>query len=254
MSDWFKVDNLEEQQIEDMKKYEAGVRDVGGDFQSYRMLVEGNIEGSGIVHHNVLHDGGMNLAKTISQLIGQYAREHKFRYTPTNMTVGDFGGGVGFLDNGLSLIYKKVVSYDVAEYAGIYGKSHFPQVNFVTRGLKEDTNLEEGPFDMVLAYEFYPFTRTDNWEYNKAYIEMCFDNMNSNSYLAIGLPNGPTRENLLRNKKAMEKEYSDRDLEIMTLPFSKIKKLIKSVKGSQILSDMAGLAKEKHVLVVMHKD
>jgi len=61
-------------------------------------------------------------------------------------------------------------------------------VTFVNVVINENTKLDEREFDLVLAYEFYPFTRTTDWSMHKAYLDMCINNCNEGGYVVLGMP------------------------------------------------------------------
>lgn len=99
--------------------------------------------------------------------------------------------GGGFIASEVSKLYPEanIYSYDIGQYATLYGKEHFSGVTFINKAITENDIFEEGKFDVILAYEFYPFSRTAEWDYQREYISMCLRNLNKGGYLIIGLPN-----------------------------------------------------------------
>jgi ubiquinone/menaquinone biosynthesis C-methylase UbiE len=167
MKDWFKVENLSKIQNERMQNYENGDVDVKNDFDSYRKLYEGS-DNSGIESHNELGSSAMLIADCLRDMVG---------FEPE--TVADMGGGVGFVANEISKVWTKtkVYSYDLGEYATKYGQEHFKNVTFINKAIDVNDIFEEGQFDVIFAREFYPFSRTTEWEYQKSYIDMFLNNI-----------------------------------------------------------------------------
>lgn len=255
MSNFYEVENLKKSQEELNQRLEAGEQlDNGNDFVSYKMLYEGKTdEESNIASHNIDKAYAECTAASIARCIKKYAANTHTLYDPKSLILGDFGGGAGFLAASLAPLFNKVVSYDIAEYAGKYGREHFPEVTFVTQAIEPDMTFEEGPFDISLAYEFYPFTRTDEYEYGKSYLDTLLDNTKSGGFLVIGLPDGKERKNIYRNWDKIKKDYKDFQPAIIQQPYAKVSKRIKSAWLQDMMSKVLGLFKERHLLIVLRK-
>ena len=165
----------------------------------------------------------------------------------------DLGGGCGFLAHSVQKYCKRVFSYDIAKEATIYGKNHFKEITFITKGVTNEEQFEEGPFDLVLAYEFYPFTRTDDWEYQQGYIDMCLANLNQEGILVIGLPDCRHEVNLLKNKKKIYETYRKNGVEIVVMPHLKIHRVVKNWIVAQCISRLINLFHDAHYFIVLRK-
>ena len=237
-NDWYKVEN----------------RDGRNDFISYRMLYEGySTEESGIKNHNMNIESAYLVCNEMMRVIESYVIKHKLSFEPENMIVGDFGGGAGFLASALSKRFKKVYSYDISEYAGKYGSANFFDVSFITQGINIGDNMKEGPFDIIIAYEFYPFTRTKEWSYGKDYIDTCLGNLSDGGILVIGLPIGGGINNLGNNWKKIRSNYKYNCPSIEFMSYCGVMRRINNIFLQRVVSKMAMLFKDKHALIVMKK-
>ena len=188
---WYTKENLEKEE----KLIREGRLDegTGGDFVSYKMMKEGKTPTeSNIKSHNAIGIAAEATAACVSHILGKRTAETKsveFK-TDSDYKIGDFGGGLGYIANAISkeIPESKIYSYDVSGDAGEYGRKHFPQVQFITGALGENDVLQDGPFDAIVANEFYPFTRTEDYSYQKAYVDMCLNNLKGGGMLIIGAP------------------------------------------------------------------
>lgn len=100
----------------------------------------------------------------------------------------------------------------MAEYATKYGNENIKGVHFVNVVITEDSQLSDSGFDLVLAYEFYPFTRTTDWRDHKMYLDMCITNCNAGGYVVLGMPescNGMRKNIMTENENKVIAEYGD---------------------------------------------
>jgi len=78
--------------------------------------------------------------------------------------------------------------------------------------ITEDSQLSDSGFDLVLAYEFYPFTRTTDWSMHKKYLDMCLKNCNPGGYVVLGMPescNGTWNNIMTENEDKVIAEYGE---------------------------------------------
>lgn len=165
--------------------------------------------------------------------------------------LGGFRGGTGFLANGLKRYFRTVYSYDISKDAGEYGRKNFKGINFITKAITEADEFAEGPFDVILAYEFYPFTRTSEWEYQKKYIDMCLNNLNRDGILFIGLPDCRKCENLLRNKDNMLECYRSNQIEVRIAPKVKAYVVLKNWMMAYIASLLISRFVDTHYCIML---
>ena len=188
-----------------MQSYEAGEVNLGYDFDSYRKLYEYGKK-SRITDHNAIgkyaEDIVANIKKNLSVHIDRIFR------------IADVGGGTGGIARELKRQFPdaEVYSYDMAEYATKYGNKNIKDVNFVNMVINENTQLSDEQFDLVLAYEFYPFTRTKEWTIHKKYLDMCIRNCNRGGYVVLGMPDtrGGVFYNIMtENENKVLEEYEN---------------------------------------------
>lgn len=97
--EWFKVENLEKMQEEEIARYDKGEIDNRNDFHSYRLLNEGkDFLESGIAEHNVTGRFADAMADLIYGQLEWYCKKHSFPNCPGNL--GDLGGVLAFLPTG----------------------------------------------------------------------------------------------------------------------------------------------------------
>lgn len=245
---WFKVENLAESQAKMEDQYENGIINNKNDFHSYRIMAEHGA-GSNIESHNATGSAASAIAFFIHKAVKRYARKHHIS-TECMRKMADFGGGCGFIAAALDKLGYNVCSYDIVKYAGVYGRMHFPHVRFITKPLQEDEILEEGLFDVIVANEFYPFTRTGEWEYQKKYIKMCLKNLKENGILVIGLNDG-VKNSLLNNRNRMENEFKQCNIKLYQRPRVKIYQITHNYFAACVLSSIVDCFRTKSYLILM---
>lgn len=249
MAEWFEASELRKTELRKKERYDKGEIDYTNDFDSYRGLAdEKSLDEVQIKSHNAVGQA----AEVVAQMLACMCR--KYKIVPNS--IGDFGGGAGFIADAVSKKFPgvKVFSYDVSEDAGIYGKKNFTDVSFITQALEADDLLSEGKFDCILANEFYPFTRTSDFGYQRKYLDMCLNNLSDKGIVVIGLPEGKTRNNLMKNMEAIRKEYGQRLLGVHCVPYAKLYGLLRNYNCSLWISHIMGkLKKDRHVVIVLQK-
>lgn len=223
--EWYKVEELEKLQHEYDASYEEGKIDVKNDFHSYRMLNDGaGMDESAISSHNTNGAPAVVTAKTVEYLAKKYMKKD-LKNGENRLRIADFGGGAGFIANALSQVFQegRVFSYELAREASGYGRKHFTNVTFINKGIGEGDIMEEAPFDIVLANEFYPFTRNNDWGYQRTYVDTCLDNLRPGGILLIGLTKKP--ECLLDNMVKLKNKYAGQYVCMLERPYTKIYRL-----------------------------
>lgn len=104
---------------------------------------------------------------------------------------------------------------------------------------------------MVLAYEFYPFTRTNEWDYQKKYIQMCLKNLRAGGLLLIGLPHSRETKNLMDNEKNLGKYFKEYYPHKLLMPYSRMITLCAGhIKIAKAVSSVMALFKVRHYFLV----
>ena len=177
MKEWFHP--------EELKKSEENYRlnkvkpDVNNDFGSYKKMLEnGDIEKSNITNHNdIIPKKKIKSIKRICE---------KFFTKPPNQIL-NIGCGLGFETIALSEIYNcEITGIDISKDGINYAKKHNrnSKTNYISKAIDKNFLLKK-KFDACYAIEFYPFTRTDNLEFQKEIISAILKNLNKEAPIII---------------------------------------------------------------------
>ena len=173
---WFDVKNLEKTE-RIFKSADVNKVDTRNDFGSYKKVNENkSFKNTMIEFHNDLNPEN-KILYIIDLLKIDPKKEHK---------ILDSGCGIGVTTGKLKEIFKNsdVCGIEISSDAIKYAKENFQNCTFIEKGI----NPEEGKiglFDIIFAFEFYPFTRTNDWNIHKSYIDYFLKNLNDNGMLII---------------------------------------------------------------------
>ena len=161
-SDWWTPASLEKEEEAVAK---GGVADPDNDFGSYKIMRESeSVKGSKISQHNEVRP--------------QY-RAHQLRdflqHQPITRVL-DAVGGLGYTTSALVEAFAgaEVVGVDVSTDAIAYAKT-FLNCDFYVDAIDPDRDFKFGSFDLICAFEFYPFTRSGDAEVHATWIEYLCD-------------------------------------------------------------------------------
>lgn len=152
------------------------------------------------------------------------------------------GGGLGFLANEIKKIFSHaaVYTFDVSRDAKIFGDEHFPEINYITKAIEIGDDLSEFfQYDVIIANEFYPFTRINDWEIQKGYIDTFLNNLEANGILIIEV--SQKEKTLLDNIEKLKCEYKNKLISISNIPKVRIYKRIQMYTMARILTRVADL-------------
>ena len=131
--------------------------DIRNDYAAYGALVSGaDPMVSGLYLHNEFESW------RIARVCADYAYLVA-RTSPCNpQSIADVGCGAGFTTVGLHRRWPdaRVVGFELSHDAVAYARQHWSSCDFVQGAVRPDAPLINGPFDVILCQEFYPFTRT----------------------------------------------------------------------------------------------
>ena len=180
--EWWEPENLANQEKELRETLSADNFDKGGDFGSYKAIKEGvDLKDSHLVHHNVFQE------KRLNQVLFDYVNLLKKENQKPPKTIADLGCGAGFTTNTLkkfyqnSLVFGYEISYDAIEYA----KNNFPQCHFEQKKIDPSLDLGDIKFDLIICQEFYPFTRTKDFDKHFQWLQFIFNNLNKDGMALI---------------------------------------------------------------------
>lgn len=172
--DWWRPENLAKTERE-FRQQGSESREVDSDFQSYRLLRSGDDpQQSGLWLHNDVSP--MAKVRSIAALLGPPEPRH----------ILDAGCGAGFTTRALTEVYPDadVLGVDLAEDAIAYATNAHPKARFVARSISPESGLL-GDFDLIFCFEFYPFTRNTEVEFQAGFIRYFVDQLRPDGRLAI---------------------------------------------------------------------
>lgn len=189
-----------------------------GDFGSYRRVLLGDdVEKSMLRFHNSLNPG-----PKVDFCHGLLKR------SAHNVTsVLDVGCGMGYTANEISRLYPnaRVLAVDISEDAVALGRKTFSGVDFVCQSV-EPENPVLGQFDIIYAFEFYPFTRTSELNIHLNYIKYFLSQLNPDGHLLIHLL-WNNSESIYTSLSSIKKELPEFKFSIHTVPNEKVHRIFK---------------------------
>ena len=173
---WFDVKNLEATE-KIFKSTDVNKVDTRNDFGSYKKVnVNKSFKNTMIEYHNDL-EPEIKISYIIDLLKIDSKKEYK---------ILDSGCGIGVTTSKLKFFFKNsdVCGIEISSDAISHAKENFKNCTFINKGINpKDKKI--GDFDIIFAFEFYPFTRTNDWNFNKSYIDYFLKNLNDNGMLII---------------------------------------------------------------------
>ena len=177
MEEWFRPEELKKSE-EKFRLNKVKPNNLN-DFGSYKlMLKEGNIEKSNITNHNDIRP---------KRKIKSIERVCRNLFTKPPNKILNLGCGLGFETIALSEIYNcEITGIDISKDGINYAKKHNSnsKTNYISKAIDKNFLLKK-KFDACYAIEFYPFTRTNNLEFQKDIILAIFKNLNIGAPLII---------------------------------------------------------------------
>ena len=177
MKEWFHPEELKKSEEE--YRLNKVKPDTNNDFGSYKKMLENNdIEKSNITNHNdIMPNKKIKLIKRICE---------KFFTKPPNQIL-NIGCGLGFETIALSEIYNcEITGIDISQDGINYATKYNSNIktSYISKAIDKNFLLSK-KFDACYAIEFYPFTRTDNLEFQKDIVLAIFKNLNTEAPLII---------------------------------------------------------------------
>lgn len=240
---WFSPEELDKERL----KYENMDPDliaVDNDFGSYAKVSRGNgIKDSAIEKHNLINCDAR--ARLYFELLGR----KRF------LNIADVGCGIGLTSIALSKIFKadKVTGFDISKDAINYAnKTSSKGVEYAVKKVEPSMPLG-GSYDLVVAQEFYPFTRTMDIRIHMGYLDSLMLSLAGNrGVILIGLSNG-SGESILNNLREIKSNLEARNakLSLHHLPYEKLFNITKSYLFSNLLTRVINLVLNKNQFVVI---
>lgn len=183
---WILAENLKRQEQSEIAKIEGGSSGADcGDFGAYYALLSGkNPELAGV--HAV--SSGPYLAAYVRQL--RVILETAGR--AQRPSILDVGCGPGALTQKILEGFpgSRVRGIDISESAIAYGRRTYPGCRFAVVSVDEKMDLGE-TFDVVHAREFYPFTRTGDFDFHRKFVEVLAKHVAERGVLVLTILSRP---------------------------------------------------------------
>ena len=218
MSDrnWWKPEKLKENEKIFLSNDKIDSLDVNNDFGSYKIMrIKDNIKSSQIHSHNDIKP--RYKVKMIKNLL----RDKKIS------NILDVGCGLGYTANELKQTFKdaSVTGIDISRDAVAYANEKFSQCKFLYDAIDPSNDKQIFKFDLITAFEFYPFTRTNSFKDHVEYLNHLTKSISTEGTLVISqLWDNPL--SLSINYEALQKHFSKLVFKDYDLPIRKIGILI----------------------------
>jgi len=172
---WWEPNQLKKIEGEFRDKSNIDQCDPHNDFGSYRRLLLGDgLESSQIAEHNdISPEAKIRLIKRCLSL-------------KDIESILDVGCGVGYTANALGQVFQgaNVLGIDVSIDAIEYAKAKFPLTDFQARVASPSAEVF-GLFDAIFCFEFYPFTRNCDPEFQASMIKWLMKMVSNGGNLLI---------------------------------------------------------------------
>ena len=229
---WYTVESLSKTQEKALASNDFNHLERYGDFGSYRRVLLGDVvKDSMLGFHNSLKPGPK--VDFCHGLLNRRADQIS--------SILDVGCGMGYTAKELARLYKNanVVAVDISSDAVEYGAKNFPEVNFVCQKI-EPQNSVIGQFDIIFAFEFYPFTRTSDSNVHLGYLKYFLSQLNADGQLLIHLMWGNC-DSIFSTIRNIEKELPEFKFSIHTVPNEKVHRIFKIPFLSVVFDSLARL-------------
>lgn len=213
-----------------------------GDFSSYAKANRGGgLNKSGIENHNLVKPNFR--VRMYFELLDRNAF----------LRVADLGCGLGFTCAALAEIFcpESVTGYEVSLDAVQYCEKHWPKIKFIADAIIENDRLSE-EYDLIIAQEFYPFTRTSDIDVHMGYINTILHSTVKGGVALIGFAES-TDNSILNNAEEIEPALKNLDvtMSLHYLPFDKVFGLVQNYKLALFFSKLIHFATRKRRFCVL---
>ena len=228
-NDWWKPKNLKKSEKKFLEENNLGKLDVRNDFGSYKVMLATNDPSKSLINaHNDITPSYR--VKAIKKILGDFNPQKIY----------DVGCGLGFTTNEISKEYPfaEVIGMDVSDDAIAFGEKNFPNCRFLSEAVDPENKKQVFSADLICAFEFYPFTRTNILSDHRQYLAHLTHGLSEKGKLVIfQLWDNP--ESLSVNYKDLANSFPNQKFELHSMPIKKIGKFVSSRFFANILSEIA---------------
>ena len=197
-----------------------------GDFGAYAEVNRTDHFGDTLPSHNLIKAAGR---------VDVYRKFLKRDFA----AIADIGCGIGLTACEISKQFApaKVHGFEVSQEAVAYAKRSFPDVEFVAGAIAADSDLDIG-FDLILAQEFYPFTRTGDFSVHASYLAFLEGHLLPGGIAFIVLSERDREQTILANLPEVYNWCRNRGLSVrhFALPFDRIYRTLPILWMSRLAS------------------
>ena len=206
--DWWKPENLKSNEKTFLENDNITDLDTGNDFGSYKVMrMTDDVENSQITSHNDITP--RYRVSSIKSLLGGKVYSK----------ILDVGCGLGYTTSEIADVFDgaSVTGIDISEDAILYAKKHFKNCEFRCEPINPNEMEQHFDFDLITAFEFYPFTRTSSLKDHISYIAHLTKDMKKGCKLIIfQLWDNP--ESLSVNYQELKKEFCQLHFDCYKMP------------------------------------
>lgn len=204
---WWSPEILAETERRIRSGADAASGDIRNDYGSYKALVAGaDPFTSGLYLHNEFD------RRRVDTVCRDYRRIARSFSVDEPRKVADLGSGAGFTTAGLRRMWPhaSVVGFELSEDAVNFARTQWPECTFHAGAIRPDVPLVDGPYDVILCQEFYPFTRTRDHRDHETWLSFLRANL-TESGVALVMVTTSNDESInanyaaLRNRRSMRR-------------------------------------------------
>lgn len=214
---WWSVENLEEKERLIRSREKLQEHDLLNDFGSYKEInLSGDTSKSLIKHHNDIFPA--DKIKFISRSISNKKNIHR---------ILDLGCGCGYTTHEISKQFKnaEVLGVDISLDAINFATKNFANgmVRFEKKSISTN-NKNLDIYDIVFAFEFYPFSRSTDSEFQLELIQYLVMHLNKTGILVIYQAMSPR---FYKNIRRIIKQNDYLKIRMLLIPNLKVLKILK---------------------------
>ena len=210
-NDWWKPRNLKKSEKKFLEEIDLELIDVRNDFGSYKIMLAKNDLSKSLIHaHNDISPNYR--VKIMKKILGDFNPQKIY----------DAGCGLGFTTNEISREYPfaEVIGMDISSDAIAYGKKNFPNCQFLAEAIDPENEKQFFGADLICAFEFYPFTRTNSLIDHRQYISHLTDELSEKGKLVI-FQRWDNSESLSDNYEDIVSSFTNLKFELYKMPSKK---------------------------------
>lgn len=177
----FRPNRLRDEQAEQLSAVESGRFSGDGDFGAYRGFNTG-LNRDWIKPHGIHDDRtAERYVRDVARLVG----------LPRGGALCDLGSGLGCVTDAFRrvLASDRAVGIEMSDDGVAYARRTYAQSSFLVMAIDPTSDLG-GPYDVIHAREFYPFSRTDDPAVHLGYLGACARALADGGYLLVTLHAG----------------------------------------------------------------